>query len=60
MTAVAPSGRSPYMEGVLKAMFLKKLRVVIGGIVVMMTLAAVGVAYQGEGRFGQAAPPRET
>jgi RNA polymerase sigma factor (sigma-70 family) len=58
VTAVAPSAAA-LMEGVIKAMFLKKLRVVVGGLLVMAGLAAVGVAYQGEGRTAQAAPPEK-
>ncbi len=58
MTAVAPP-TAALMEGVIKAMFLKKLRVVVGGLLMMVGLAAVGVAYQAEGRSAQAAPPEK-
>jgi RNA polymerase sigma factor (sigma-70 family) len=58
LTGIAPP-IAALMEGVIKAMFLKKLRVVIVGLVVMTGLAAVGVAYQAEGRSVQAAPPEK-
>jgi RNA polymerase sigma factor (sigma-70 family) len=46
------------MKGVMKAMLLKKLRLVAGAVVVLLALGAVGVAYQAGGSgSAQAAPP---
>jgi RNA polymerase sigma factor (sigma-70 family) len=46
------------MKGVMKAMLLKKLRVVVGAVVVLVALGAVGVGYQAGGPgSAQAAPP---
>jgi len=47
------------MKGVMKAMLLKKLRVVIGAVMVMVALGAVGLGYQAGSGSGaaQAAPP---
>jgi RNA polymerase sigma factor (sigma-70 family) len=47
------------MKGVMKAMLVKKLRIVVGAVVVLLALGAVGVGYQAGGGSGsaQAAPP---
>jgi hypothetical protein len=46
------------MKGVMKAMLLKKLRVVAGAVVVLLALGAVGLVYQAAGSgSAQAAPP---
>jgi RNA polymerase sigma factor (sigma-70 family) len=47
------------MKGVMKAMLLKKLRMVVGAVMVLVALGAVGFGYQAGGGFGaaQAAPP---
>jgi RNA polymerase sigma factor (sigma-70 family) len=47
------------MRGVMKAMLLRKLRLVVGAVVVLLALGAVGVGYQAGGGSGaaQAAPP---
>jgi RNA polymerase sigma factor (sigma-70 family) len=46
------------MKGVMKAMLLKKLRVVAGAVVVVLALGAVGLGYRAGGAgTAQAAPP---
>jgi RNA polymerase sigma factor (sigma-70 family) len=47
------------MKGVMKAMLVKKLRLVVGAVLVVGTLGVVGIGYQAGGGFGsaQAAPP---
>jgi RNA polymerase sigma factor (sigma-70 family) len=47
------------MKGVMKAMLLKKLRMVVGAVMVLVALGAVGFGYQAGGWSGaaQAAPP---
>jgi RNA polymerase sigma factor (sigma-70 family) len=57
--AAASTSAVLLMKEVMKAMFLKKLRVVVGTVMVLMALGAVGVSYQAGGGPGlaQAAPP---
>jgi RNA polymerase sigma factor (sigma-70 family) len=46
------------MKGVMKAMLLKKLRVVAGAVVMLLALGAVGLGYRAGGAgTAQAAPP---
>ncbi len=47
------------MEGVMKAMLVKKLRLVVGAVMVLVALGAVGFGYQAGGGSGvvQAAQP---
>jgi RNA polymerase sigma factor (sigma-70 family) len=47
------------MQGVMKAMLLKKLRLVVGAVLVVLALGAVGVGYRAGDASGaaQAAPP---
>jgi RNA polymerase sigma factor (sigma-70 family) len=46
------------MKGVMKAMLMKKLRVVVGAVLVLVALGAVGIGYQAGGSgSAQAAPP---
>jgi RNA polymerase sigma factor (sigma-70 family) len=47
------------MKEVMKVMFLKKLRLAVGTVMVLVALGAVGLGYQAAGGFGtaQAAPP---
>src|SRR5262249_26280603 len=63
LAAVSPP--AVLMQGVLKAMLLKKLRLVIGAVLVTLTLGTVGVAYRASGQIessakpGPAGPPTE-
>jgi RNA polymerase sigma factor (sigma-70 family) len=47
------------MQGVMKAMLMRKLRLAVGAVLVLAALGAVGVGYQAGGGSGavQAAPP---
>jgi RNA polymerase sigma factor (sigma-70 family) len=47
------------MQGVMKAMLMKKLRVAVGAVLVLAALGLVGFGYRAGGGFGsaQAAPP---
>jgi RNA polymerase sigma factor (sigma-70 family) len=46
------------MKGVMKAMLMKKLRLVVGAVLVVVALGAVGLGYQAGGSgSAQAAPP---
>jgi predicted DNA-binding protein (UPF0251 family) len=48
------------MQGVMKAMLLKKLRLVVGTVVVLAALGMVGFGYQaGQSGTAQAAPPEK-
>jgi RNA polymerase sigma factor (sigma-70 family) len=42
------------MQGVMKAMLLKKLRLVVGAVMVLVAFGAVGVGYRAAGGFGAA------
>jgi RNA polymerase sigma factor (sigma-70 family) len=59
--AAASTSAVGLMQGVMKAMLLKKLRLLVGSAVVLLALGAVGVAYQAGGESGaaQAAPPEK-
>jgi RNA polymerase sigma factor (sigma-70 family) len=60
LAAVAPPA-AVLVQGVMKAMLLKKLRLTAGAAVVLAALATVGVAYHMGASFGaaQAAPPEK-
>jgi RNA polymerase sigma factor (sigma-70 family) len=60
LAAVSPPA-AVLVQGVMKAMLLKKLRLTAGAVVVLAALATVGVAYHMSGGLGaaQAAPPEK-
>jgi RNA polymerase sigma-70 factor (ECF subfamily) len=47
------------MKGVMKAMLMKKLRLVVGTVILVLALGAAGIGYQATGGWGiaNAAPP---
>jgi hypothetical protein len=57
LTAAAPA--VVLMKGVMKVMLLKKLRLVVGAVMVMVAFGAIGLGYRAGGTMGaaQAAPP---
>ena len=48
------------MKGVMKAMLLKKLRLVVGTVMVLVALGALGLGYQANGGSGAARRRRRT